>query len=104
MLIESMCIDIDARVAVMVLLTTTEAAGRLGVKTATLYAYVSRGVIGRVRSQDGRSSRFEADEVDALARGRRSGPPGPDSVMSPLAGMAIGTAASSPSSRSSCTV
>ena len=91
MLIESMWIDIDARVADMVLLTTAEAAGRLGVKNESLYAYVSRGVIGRVRSEDGRSSRFEADEVDALARSRRAGPPGPDSAMSPIAGMAIGT-------------
>ena len=91
MLIESMWIDIDARVADMVLLTTAEAAGRLGVKNETLYAYVSRGLIGRVRSEDGRSSRFEADEVDALARSRRGGPPGPDSATSPIAGMAIGT-------------
>jgi citrate synthase len=40
-----------------------EAAKRLGVKQATLYAYVSRGMLTRRRGVDGRSSLFEADEV-----------------------------------------
>ena len=44
-------------------LSTAEAAARLGVKPATLYAYVSRGLLGRERSADGRTSTFgPADE------------------------------------------
>jgi citrate synthase len=45
-----------------------EAAQRLGIKQATLYAYVSRGVLGRRREADGRASMFDADEVGELAR------------------------------------
>jgi len=43
-----------------------EAAQRLGVKQATLYAYVSRGMLARRRGEDGRSSLFDADEVTRL--------------------------------------
>ncbi|HEX6521977.1 MAG TPA: citrate/2-methylcitrate synthase [Streptosporangiaceae bacterium] len=43
-----------------------EAAQRLGVKQATLYAYVSRGMLSRRRGEDGRSSLFDADEVARL--------------------------------------
>ena len=50
------------------LLTSEQAAARLGVKIQTLYAYVSRGLLTSARSTDGRASRFEADEVEALAR------------------------------------
>lgn len=46
-----------------------EAAQRLGVKRATLYTYVSRGVLTPRRS--GRESLFDREEVDALARERR---------------------------------
>ncbi|HTQ92762.1 MAG TPA: citrate synthase [Streptosporangiaceae bacterium] len=49
-------------------LTAAEAAQRLGVKPATLYAYVSRGVLSRVRAPDGRASLFGAEEVERLAR------------------------------------
>jgi len=45
-----------------------EAAQRLGIKPASLYAYVSRGVLSRRREADGRVSLFDADEVDELAR------------------------------------
>jgi citrate synthase len=45
-----------------------EAARRLGVKPATLYAYVSRGVLRRRPGADGRRSMFDAAEVDLLAR------------------------------------
>ncbi|MEZ7127303.1 citrate synthase [Nonomuraea sp. AD125B] len=53
------------------------AAERLGVKPATLYAYVSRGVLQRRHADDGRRSLFSAEEVERLARrGRpRSQPP-----------------------------
>jgi len=45
-----------------------EAAERLGIKQASLYAYVSRGVLSRRRDTDGRASMFDADEVAELAR------------------------------------
>ncbi|HYK71229.1 MAG TPA: citrate/2-methylcitrate synthase [Streptosporangiaceae bacterium] len=58
-----------------------EAAERLGIKQASLYAYVSRGVLSRRREPDGRASMFDAGEVDELARrgrprrqGGRTGP------------------------------
>ena len=49
-------------------LGTAEAAARLGVKPATLYAYVSRGLLGRERAADGRTSTFDPAELDRLAR------------------------------------
>ncbi|MGO8961593.1 MAG: citrate/2-methylcitrate synthase [Streptosporangiaceae bacterium] len=55
-----------------------EAAERLGIKQASLYAYVSRGVLSRRRDADGRASIFDSDEVKELARKgrpRRSGGP-----------------------------
>jgi citrate synthase len=58
-------------------MTAAEAAQRLGVKQATLYAYVSRGVLTRTRATDGRVSLFDADEVERLAlRGRPRRPAG----------------------------
>jgi citrate synthase len=47
-------------------LTTAQAAARLGVKPATLYAYVSRGLIATTRDEFG-GSMFDALEVEALA-------------------------------------
>ncbi|MCY3634158.1 MAG: citrate synthase [bacterium] len=47
-------------------LTSAEAAARLGVKRATLYSYVSRGLLERVVDVDGRSSRFDPEGVDRL--------------------------------------
>jgi citrate synthase len=62
-------------------LTAHEAAKRLGVKPATLYAYVSRGVLRRRRGADGRSL-FDADEVERLARrGRPRRGPAPAEVV-----------------------
>jgi citrate synthase len=56
-------------------INAADAAQRLGVKQATLYAYVSRGMLARRRGDDGRSSLFEACEVDRLAdRGLRGEP------------------------------
>ena len=58
-------------------LSAAEAARRLGVKPATLYAYVSRGVLSRDKAADGRASLFHADEIERLARrGRPRRPPG----------------------------
>ncbi|HUZ19318.1 MAG TPA: citrate/2-methylcitrate synthase [Acidimicrobiales bacterium] len=55
----------------MRMLDSEEAARRLGVKLATLYAYVSRGLISSERSPDGRRSLFAADDVERLARRAR---------------------------------
>src|SRR5437660_7723403 len=53
------------------LLTAEEAAAQLGVKPATVYAYVSRGLLERRRGPDGRS-RFSLVDLERLARrGRR---------------------------------
>jgi len=58
-------------------MTAAEAARRLGVKPATLYAYVSRGVLNRDKAPDGRVSLFDAEEVERLARrGRPRRPAG----------------------------
>jgi citrate synthase len=53
-----------------------EAARRLGVKPATLYSYVSRGVLRRRTGADGRASLFDAGEVESLARRGRPRHPG----------------------------
>ncbi|MGH3255371.1 MAG: citrate synthase [Streptosporangiaceae bacterium] len=58
-------------------LTAAQAAQRLGVKPATLYAYVSRGVLTRRKAADGRGSLFDGGEVERLARrGRPRRPAG----------------------------
>src|SRR5580692_6055551 len=58
-------------------MTAAEAARRLGVKPATLYAYVSRGVLTRDNAADGRGSLFDAEEIERLARrGRPRRPAG----------------------------
>jgi citrate synthase len=55
----------------------SHAAERLGVKTATLYAYVSRGMLRRRRTPDGRRSLFDPAEIEELARrGRPRRAPG----------------------------
>lgn len=60
---------------------TAEAALRLGVKQATLYSYVSRGVLRRRAGQDGRASLFDAGEVEVLARRGRPRLPGPGELV-----------------------
>lgn len=52
-------------------LTAREAAERLGVKPETLYAYVSRGLLRRVRTPGG-PSRFAPADVEALRARSRS--------------------------------
>lgn len=54
-------------------LSARQAAARLGVKLETVYAYVSRGVLERVPSEDGRGSLFDARSVERLAGKRRGG-------------------------------
>jgi citrate synthase len=59
-------------------LTTAQAAERLGVKPATLYSYVSRGLLQRQRTAAG--STFDPQEVAQLSRSARH--PGPRRVSS----------------------
>ncbi|MFC4051861.1 citrate/2-methylcitrate synthase [Actinomadura syzygii] len=67
------------------------AAERLGVKPATLYAYVSRGVLRRRHAADGRRSLFDAAQVEELARrGRPRRPPGPGELAIESAITALG--------------
>src|SRR5215469_14268234 len=47
------------------------AASRLGVDVRTLYAYVSRGSLRRVPGPDGRSSRYDTDDLELLAQRSR---------------------------------
>jgi citrate synthase len=60
--------------AVSRMLESEEAARRLGVKVATLYAYVSRGLVVSHPAPSGRRrSQFDVDEVERLARRSRGG-------------------------------
>lgn len=57
-------------------ISTAQAAGILGVKTETVYAYVSRGLLHPVRSSGetgGRHSEFDSREVERVAARRRRG-------------------------------
>jgi citrate synthase len=47
---------------------SVEAAQRLGIKPASLYSYVSRGVLTPRRGSDGRASLFDAAEIEGLVR------------------------------------
>jgi citrate synthase len=65
-------------------LSAADAAARLGVRTETVYAYVSRGLLPRYAAPGGRRSRFLAADVEHLAaRGRRGAkePPAPGLVV-----------------------
>ena len=54
-------------------LTSKEAARRLGVSSATLYAYVSRGLLRSEGSNGQRERRYSADDVTLLKRRRDVG-------------------------------
>ena len=58
-------------------LDVDEAAALLGVKKATLYAYVSRGVLRSYRQQVGRRRLYRREDVEALRAVRPSGAPAP---------------------------
>ena len=53
--------------------TAAEAAARLGVKTETLYAYVSRDLVRRERLPGDRRSRYVREDVERLAARQRGG-------------------------------
>jgi citrate synthase len=55
------------------MLESDEAARRLGIKVATLYAYVSRGLLVSHPAAAGRRRLFDVDEVERLARRSRQG-------------------------------
>jgi citrate synthase len=55
------------------MLTTEEAARRLGVKVPTLYAYVSRGLLVSHPDPGRRGSLFDLDEIEGLAARSRGG-------------------------------
>ena len=61
-------------------ITTTEAAQRLGVKRATLYAYVSRGLLRSERRPGQQESLFDRGQIDAMASATRP-PGGPQPVL-----------------------
>ena len=69
-------------------LTGEEAARRLGVKRATLYAYVSRGVLKSYRQGIKRERLYRRADVEQLLRlPRRNGPtppPGADEAVEPV--------------------
>ena len=59
-----------------------EAAALLSVKKATLYAYVSRGVLGSFRQGVGRRRLYRREEIEALREVRPSAaPPKEDDVL-----------------------
>jgi citrate synthase len=55
------------------MLTSEEAAARLGIKVSTLYVYVSRGLLQSHRAGDGRRSLFDVEDVERMARRSRGG-------------------------------
>ena len=55
------------------MLTSEEAARRLGVKVSTLYAHVSRGLLVSQPDPVRRGSLFDLDQVEALATRSRGG-------------------------------
>jgi citrate synthase len=61
-------------------LTVDEAAGRLGIKPATLYTYVSRGVLRSYRQGIKRQRLYRRADVDALLRLAPSGTSEPPRV------------------------
>src|SRR5258708_37582327 len=57
------------------MLTTEEAARRLGVKVPTLYAYVSRGLLESHPDPGRRGSLFDLEDIEGLAARSRGGRP-----------------------------
>ena len=57
-------------------ITATEAARRLGVKQASLYSYVSRGVLSRRKAEGARASLFSAARGGGTGQARPAAAPG----------------------------
>ncbi len=55
------------------MLSSEEAARRLGVKVTTLYAYVSRGLLASHSDPGGRRSLFDLSDIERLAARQRGG-------------------------------
>ncbi|MDN2579687.1 citrate synthase family protein [Aquibium sp. ELW1220] len=73
-------------------LSAREAAGELGVSPATLYAYVSRGMIRSEPVADTRARRYRAEDVRALKSRRLPfGAPRPGEADAPVLDSAIST-------------
>lgn len=68
-----MAVNVDQVNVHGALLESEEAARRLGVKLATLYAYVSRGLLQSFPSPGTKRRLFSVDEIEALARKTRGG-------------------------------
>ncbi|MDP2286970.1 MAG: citrate synthase [Actinomycetota bacterium] len=68
-----MAVNVDQVNVTGTMLESEEAARRLGVKLATLYAYVSRGLLQSHPSPSSRRRLFVAEEVEALAKRARGG-------------------------------
>jgi citrate synthase len=66
------------------LLTREEAMERMDVKSSTLYAYVSRGLIRTVPHEDGRRSLYSQADVENMARRKRGRPSREDETASTL--------------------
>jgi len=60
------------------LIATAEAAAQLGIRSETLYAYVSRGLITSHKRPGERGSFFDPSDLDALAKRGRGPEPRPD--------------------------
>lgn len=69
-------------------LTAQEACALLGVKPATLYAYVSRGLLESYRQGIKRMRLYRRSQIDSLTRLHRPGAPdaAPGAAQSPDAG------------------
>ncbi|MHB8431385.1 MAG: citrate synthase [Acidimicrobiales bacterium] len=66
------------------MVSTDEAARRLGVKVTTLYAYVSRGMLESHRDPAGKGSLFELSDIESLAA-RSRGARRPESRLATIA-------------------
>lgn len=82
-------------------MSVSEAAGVLGVKPATVYAYISRGQLASTRLPEDRRSWLSRAEVEAFARRRRARPvAGPGSAGEPAAPLRPAAAAADPAAGS----
>lgn len=85
-------VDIDG----IAYLTVDDACGLLGVKPATIYAYVSRGILRSYKQGIRRQRLYRRDEVEALLviQPGSTTPDGPEQVEAPANDNASDTASS----------